>query len=244
MFAAGFSQRSPVFLPCLSFRILDISSYEAAYEIALLCYFSDVNECLFEELYSCVDEFHRCVNTLGSYKCECDQGLYFKDGKCIGKRNKINVWKSRNVIHGFPLSHLLTSNQASLRALFSWASEKVMMLTQIRKIHFHSGNLKRYFLFLFLGLEKNESVPIPVISAPRVPSKEEKEESVQISISLTTNQVRVRKIKTIPFRISRPAKVGINRGIERSMVRSNFLLVDFAYLPLRIYVGGKIAEKK
>ena len=91
MLAAGFPQRSPVFPPCLSFRILDISSYEAAYEIALLCYFSDVNECLFEELYSCVDEFHRCVNTLGSYKCECDQGLYFKDGKCIGKRNKRNV---------------------------------------------------------------------------------------------------------------------------------------------------------
>ena len=118
-----------------------------------------------------------------------------------------------------------------------------MMFTQIRKIHFHSGNLKRYFLFLFLGLEKNESVPIPAISPPRVPSKEEKEESVQISISLTTNQVRVRKIKTIPFRISRPAKVGINRGIGRSMIRSNFLL-DFAYLPLRIYVGGEIAGER
>ena len=52
-----------------------------------LCYFIDVNECLFEELYTCVDEFQRCVNTLGSYKCECDQGLYFIDGKCRGKKN-------------------------------------------------------------------------------------------------------------------------------------------------------------
>ena len=51
-----------------------------------LCYFIDVNECLFEELYTCVDEFQRCVNTLGSYKCECDQGLYFIDGKCRGKK--------------------------------------------------------------------------------------------------------------------------------------------------------------
>ena len=52
-----------------------------------LCYFIDVNECLFEELYTCVDEFQRCVNTLGSYKCECDQGLYFIDGECRGKKN-------------------------------------------------------------------------------------------------------------------------------------------------------------
>ena len=117
------------------------------------------------------------------------------------------------------------------------------MLTKIRKIYFHSGNVKRYFLFLFLGLEKNESVPVPVIPPPSVPSTEQKEESVQISISVTTNQVRARKIKTIRFRISGPAEVGINKGIAGSMIRSNFLL-DFACLPLRIYVGGKIAGKK
>ena len=117
------------------------------------------------------------------------------------------------------------------------------MLTKIRKIYFHSGNVKRYFLFLFLGLEKNESVPVPVIPPPSVPSTEQKEESVQISISVTTNQVRARKIKTIRFRISGSAEVGINKGIAGSMIRSNFLL-DFACLPLRIYVEGKIAGKK
>ena len=37
-----------------------------------------------EELYNCTDEFHKCVNTRGSYKCECDEGLYFIDGKCRG----------------------------------------------------------------------------------------------------------------------------------------------------------------
>ena len=117
------------------------------------------------------------------------------------------------------------------------------MLTKIRKIYFHSGNVKRYFLFLFLGLEKNESVPVPVIPPPSVPSTEQKEESVQISISVTTNQVRARKIKTIRFRKSGATEVGINKGIAGSMIRSNFLL-DFACLPLRIYVGGKIAGKK
>ena len=86
------------------------------------------------------------------------------------------------------------------------------MLTQIRKIYFHSGNLKRYFLFFFLGLEENESVPIPVIPPPRAPSTGEKEESVQISISVTTNQVGVRKIKMIRFRISGPAEVGSNKA--------------------------------
>ena len=95
----------------------------------------------------------------------------------------------------------------------------------------------------FLGLEKNESVPIPVIPLPSVPSTEQKDESVQISISVTTNQVRARKIETIRFRKSGATEVGINKGIAGSMIRSNFLL-DFACLPLRIYVGGKIAGKK
>lgn len=47
---------------------------------------SDVNECLDEDLYSCTDEFHMCVNTRGSYKCECEQDLYFIDGKCRGNQ--------------------------------------------------------------------------------------------------------------------------------------------------------------
>ena len=45
---------------------------------------ADINECLNDDLFNCTDEFHKCVNTRGSYKCECDQDLYFIDGKCKG----------------------------------------------------------------------------------------------------------------------------------------------------------------
>ena len=38
-----------------------------------------------------------------------------------------------------------------------------------------------------LGLEKNETAPKPVLPEPRVPSKKEKEESVQFVIPLTSD---------------------------------------------------------
>ena len=52
---------------------------------------SDVNECLDGDLYNCPDEFHKCVNTLGSYKCGCEQDLYFIDGKCRGNQQSISM---------------------------------------------------------------------------------------------------------------------------------------------------------
>ncbi|XP_022803204.1 mucin-like protein [Stylophora pistillata] len=42
----------------------------------------DINECLDVDSFNCTDEFHKCVNTRGSYKCECEQDLYFINGKC------------------------------------------------------------------------------------------------------------------------------------------------------------------
>jgi len=50
---------------------------------------SDVNECLDVDLYNCTDEFHKCVNTRGSYKCDCEEDLYFIDGKCRGNQRLI-----------------------------------------------------------------------------------------------------------------------------------------------------------
>ena len=50
-----------------------------------VCFFNaDINECVNDDLFNCTDEFHICVNTRGSYKCECGQNLYFIDGKCRG----------------------------------------------------------------------------------------------------------------------------------------------------------------
>lgn len=51
----------------------------------IIVWFSiDINECLDEDMYNCSDELHKCVNTRGSYKCECEQGLYFINGTCRG----------------------------------------------------------------------------------------------------------------------------------------------------------------
>ena len=46
---------------------------------------SDINECVDEEYFNCTDVLHHCVNNRGSYKCECEFGLYLIDEKCQGK---------------------------------------------------------------------------------------------------------------------------------------------------------------
>lgn len=42
----------------------------------------DINECVDEEYFNCIDVFYYCVNNCGLYKCECEFGLYFIDEKC------------------------------------------------------------------------------------------------------------------------------------------------------------------
>ena len=66
--------------------VLDGEKKTAILTLFLVLTLSDVNECLDGDLYSCTDEFHKCVNTRGSYKCECEQDLYFIDGKCRGNQ--------------------------------------------------------------------------------------------------------------------------------------------------------------
>ncbi|XP_022803205.1 mucin-like protein [Stylophora pistillata] len=49
----------------------------------------DINECLDDDTYECPDKNQRCVNTRGSYRCECVQDTYYFDGKCQGlKKNQ------------------------------------------------------------------------------------------------------------------------------------------------------------
>ena len=48
-------------------------------------YFQDVSECL-EFTFQCQDESQKCENTYGSYKCVCEEGLYWIDNKCQGKK--------------------------------------------------------------------------------------------------------------------------------------------------------------
>lgn len=44
---------------------------------------NDIDECL-EFTFQCQDESQKCKNTRGSYKCVCDEGLYWIDNKCQG----------------------------------------------------------------------------------------------------------------------------------------------------------------
>ena len=66
-------------------KVMNAQSERGLWTVCLCVFFlSDINECMDEDLYNCTDEFHKCVNTRGSYKCECDRNLYFIDGKCRG----------------------------------------------------------------------------------------------------------------------------------------------------------------
>lgn len=43
----------------------------------------DVDECQ-EWTFNCTDDSQKCENTYGSYKCVCDEGLYWIDNMCKG----------------------------------------------------------------------------------------------------------------------------------------------------------------
>ena len=51
-----------------------------------VCFAADIDECADWDLFNCSsDGFEQCVNTYGSYKCECDEGLYKINGSCRGQ---------------------------------------------------------------------------------------------------------------------------------------------------------------
>jgi hypothetical protein len=54
--------------------------------------FIDINECI-EWIFNCSATL-RCENTIGSYKCQCEQGLYWIENKCQG-----NQYFLHSVVH-------------------------------------------------------------------------------------------------------------------------------------------------
>ncbi|KAK2187175.1 hypothetical protein NP493_173g04024 [Ridgeia piscesae] len=53
---------------------------------------TDIDECDTQGV--CAGEKQTCVNSPGSYKCNCDKGYKLKDGKCMKKETKKTVKKS------------------------------------------------------------------------------------------------------------------------------------------------------
>lgn len=47
--------------------------------------FIDVNECESEEVQACPGANSECVNTLGSFQCQCLVGFAEINGSCFGK---------------------------------------------------------------------------------------------------------------------------------------------------------------
>jgi len=50
----------------------------------IFCFGLDIDECL-EWTFQCSDASQRCVNTQGSYKCKCEDGLYWINETCKGE---------------------------------------------------------------------------------------------------------------------------------------------------------------
>ena len=46
--------------------------------------FVDVNECDDDNMFNCAND-STCMNTMGSYRCECDPGYYMEDDYCLGE---------------------------------------------------------------------------------------------------------------------------------------------------------------
>lgn len=56
----------------------------------ILCYAADVDECK-SNILSCNTASDNCVNTIGSYRCECKDGFRNVSGQCEGNLNCISL---------------------------------------------------------------------------------------------------------------------------------------------------------
>ena len=48
-----------------------------------LCSITDIDECL-EGLHNCSNETEICINTFGSFECQCVTGYMKENGVCTG----------------------------------------------------------------------------------------------------------------------------------------------------------------
>lgn len=100
--------------------------------------FKDIDEC---ELGMCT---HKCINTHGSYQCQCDVGLYLKYGHCIENYNAAEssvLFSDQNRIFKFNLLQI-TVNYYFQQMIFQWLILKYLILIMdLIKVCFFSVNI-------------------------------------------------------------------------------------------------------
>ena len=55
------------------------------FDLTYLFIIADIDECSDDEHLRCHGNNATCINTLGSYQCECDDGYDLSDNTCVGK---------------------------------------------------------------------------------------------------------------------------------------------------------------
>ena len=54
-----------------------------------VCFHADVDECADTDgVVPCSSETEKCVNTVGSYRCDCADGFQRRSGKCEPKKKR------------------------------------------------------------------------------------------------------------------------------------------------------------
>jgi len=54
-----------------------------------VCFYADVDECApADGAAPCSSETEKCVNTIGTYRCDCANGFQRRSGKCEAKKKR------------------------------------------------------------------------------------------------------------------------------------------------------------
>ena len=119
-----------------------------SYQLIFLV-FQDIDECL-EFTFQCQDESQKCKNTRGSYKCVCDEGLYWIDNKCKGKKlqSYLYLFSLRNM--SYVVNSKFKYQSITERKKMSWvAMESNLIFTSYTYLHVSANfsllSSKNYF---------------------------------------------------------------------------------------------------